>query len=66
MLDKLVWLVVKRWPGGRVGYDSAYLSEDDARYAASKLVSDQYMINLETVKLGGSVTSALPEEEKTL
>lgn len=48
----LVWLVVKRWAGGLVEYHSAYLSEEEARGAASRLISSTYMINLETVPLG--------------
>lgn len=52
MSDKKIWLVVKRWPGGAWGYEGAYLDEDSARWAASKIVSDQWMVSLETMPVG--------------
>lgn len=52
MTDKVIWLVVKRWPGGAWSYEGAYLDEQSARWGASRIVSDQYMVSLETVALG--------------
>jgi hypothetical protein len=64
MSEKLIYLVVKRWPGGAWKYEAAYLDEESARWAASKLVSSDWMINLETVPLGDSI--APPRDTSTL
>lgn len=54
MSEKQIWLVVKRWPGGAWAYEVGYLDEESARYAASRIISDKYMVTLETVPLGES------------
>lgn len=50
--EKVIWLVVKRWPGGRQEFDAAYLDEASARQGASKIFCNQWMVSLETVRLG--------------
>lgn len=62
MSDKTIWLVVKRWPGGAWNYEAGYTDEESARYAASRIISDKYMVTLETVPLGDSVTEVLPNK----
>jgi hypothetical protein len=66
MSGKMIWVLVKRWPGGRFEHDSAYETEEDARFAASKLLGDTYWLNLETIRMGDSITVELPEAQKTL
>lgn len=50
-MTRTAFLVVKHWHGGRREIVVGFLSEDNAREAAGKMVGGDAMIALETIQI---------------
>jgi len=52
--EKKIWLILKSWPGGKIEFADAYWNEDEARLAASKLITGKEpYISLHSINLHG-------------
>lgn len=48
---RTAYIIVKAWPGGKRENVKAYLNEENAKYQASKIISEEWSIYLQTVEI---------------